>query len=205
MRTDHDAVETGGSTMVYPLRWPHDRPRAPAGERGPARFELPLAAALDDMLVEIERMGGTHIVVSSNMPGYEKNGVWRPYADAREPDDPGVAVYFVLDNQPTCMTCDCWSRVRENIRSIGLTLEAMRGMERWGAAQRRQAFAGFRALPPAASDWRTIFGVSGRPAFAEVKKRYHELAAKAHPDHGGDHAAMAKLNAALEAAQKELS
>jgi len=149
-------------------------------------------------------MGARYAVISTNIRGYEKAGAWRPYADAREPDDAGVACYFDLDGDPICLSADKWERVVDNVRAIGLTIQAMRSLDRWGAAERKQAFAGFKTLPASHHDWRTVMDLPGKVDLAEVKKRYRKLPTTAHPDQGGSQDNMAKLNLALEAAKKEL-
>lgn len=63
--------------------------------------------------------------------------------------------------------------------------------------------------PPAdgfsGAGWRVVLGfeVTVTPLFVELKKRYRELAAKAHPDAGGSHEDMVKINRAYEQAEKE--
>ena len=198
------------SDMAYPLHWPLDRPRTPAHQRKPARFDVSLSRAVNQLHDELRRIDATYIVISSNLPGYEKAGVWRPYADAAQPRDPGVAVYFVLGTQPTCMTCDKWPKVRDNIRAIQLTLEAMRAQERWGASDRQAQFAGYRALPPSASDWRSVlnFSPGATPTRQQLRERYRELAFAAHPDRAANpvaaEEAMKKLGQALGSATAEL-
>ncbi|OYE02620.1 hypothetical protein [Nostoc sp. 'Peltigera membranacea cyanobiont' 232] len=59
--------------------------------------------------------------------------------------------------------------MKDNLRAIGLHIAAMRGMERWGV---EQAFAGYQALPPQASErkWWEILGVHVRASDDEVKQ-----------------------------------
>lgn len=56
-------------------------------------------------------------------------------------------------------------------------------------------------------DWRGVlgFGFSDRPTLSDVRKRYQEQCRTHHPDRGGKHEDMIKINAAWDAAQKELS
>jgi len=195
------------SEMAYPLAWPTGRPRTPERERVPSRFDVTLSRAVSALYTELGRIDARMIVVSSNLDGYEKAGVWRPYSHAKAPDDPGVAVYFIIDSQSTAMACDKWPIVRDNIRAISLTLESMRAMDRWGSSSRRQQFAGYKALAPSHSDWRTVLGfsMSERPTGDELRGRHRFLARAMHPDLGGSHADMTKLNLALDAAIKELA
>ena len=62
-------------------------------------------------------------------------------------------------------------------------------------------------IPPSDEDWRLVFGFDRtlpQPTFLAVKERYRKRALDVHPDRGGSHADMVKLNAALFAAEKEL-
>lgn len=48
-----------------------------------------------------------------------------------------------------CFACEKWQDVYGNIYAIGKTIEALRGIERWGTGDMvEQAFTGFVALPP---------------------------------------------------------
>lgn len=151
-------------------------------------------------------MGARYIVASCNMRGYEKDGIWRPYHDARTPQDTGVAVYFDLKGDQLCMTCDRWRLLEDNVRAIGKTVEAMRGIERWGSSETmKRAFSGFRhALPAAGIDWRGVFDLKPGATFDDAKRRHRELARNAHPDRGGNEHEMVRLNQALDAAKEEL-
>lgn len=181
----------------YPLHWPDDRPRTKHPKR--SRFEVTLAQARDELLREIELMGGQYPVISSDMP-FRRDGL--PYSKMPEPKDSGVAVYFQHKGQSKAFTCDRWDRVKDNIRAIQKTLEALRGIERWGVTEAMErAFAGFDALPPPKS-WRDFFGDVRTPD--DLKRRYREQAKKMHPDSGGSEAAMAELNAHYQEAVKAL-
>jgi hypothetical protein len=190
--------------IAFPLHWPVGRERTKPGQLKGAPFRVSFGIAVDHLLEELRKMGARYTVISTNIRGYEKAGVWRPYADNREPDDAGVACYFDLDGDPICLSGDKWERVVDNVRAIGLTIQAMRSLDRWGAAERKQAFAGFKTLPASHHDWRTVMDLPGKVDLAEVRKRYRKLATTAHPDQGGRESDMAKLNLALEAAKKEL-
>lgn len=187
----------------YPLHWPEGRARRSEQQRKNANFTYTMSQACEHMIAEVSRMGGRYVTISSNVKGYMKRGVWRPYADEPQVDDPGIAAYFDLNGDQICMVCDRWTLAEDNVRAIGKTIEAMRGIERWGASDLKQAFAGFRyALPAAPDDWQSVLNVKESASYGEIKKRYRELAAKAHPDKGGNQHEMVRLNAALSAAKE---
>jgi hypothetical protein len=194
---------------AYPLYWPLEHPRAK--HRRDARFLVDFASARNDLLLELERLGARELVLSTNIP-IRRDGL--PMVPDREPDDPGVAVYFSRKARPYVVACDQFSKVRWNLRAIGATLEALRSIERHGTTSMlEQAFSGFAQLPPAGpKPWREVLrlpepeAMPGYPGSLEtVRARYREFAGQAHPDRpGGSHDRMAEINAAYEAAKLEL-
>jgi hypothetical protein len=178
------------SNQAYPLCWPAGWPRTQARESG--KFKTTLSATLNFLRKEVELLGGKNLVLSSNCTlGNER------------PSDPGVVAYFSLKDQPIAIPCDRWFKVEDNVRAIGLTIEAMRGMERWGAKHMIKAiFQGFKALPAQSGDafncW-TVLGVEFRDGIteAEIVDAYKKRSLICHPDRpGGSNDAMAELNRA---------
>lgn len=178
--------------LAFPLSWPQGRPRTPAGKR--RRNCLwkgsTVSTASQQIEVEVERMGGVDLVLSSNLAlridGFPRSG--QP-----EPTDVGVAVYFRRKGAPIVIACDSWATVRENLRAVGMHLAAIRGMERWGCGSLDQAFAGYAALPETASspNWWSVLGCTQPPATRdELTTAYRQAARVAHPDAGGNAAAF---------------
>lgn len=191
-------------TTAYPLAWPAGWPRTPAGRRTSSRFEpAGLAAEAAKAIDEIRLLGGRLPVVSTNIE-LRRDGL--PYSGQRPPDDPGVAVYFMLDDRQQCIPCDRWSTVEENLRAIWKSIEALRGLDRWGAKSFVDAaFAGFTALPapPAARPWHVVLGVNASATAAEIEAAYRALIRKHHPDAGGTAEQASEINAARDAGLKE--
>ena len=207
MANQRCGVDTKNGDMAHPLHWPAGRPRTPRNKRREGAFKLTLASSIEDMIDELRLMKARYVTISSDMRGYYSAGVWRPYASEARVDDPGVAVYFDLDGEQICMACDRWNLVSDNVRALGLTIGAMRGIKRWGSTETmKMAFAGFRhALPAAGDDWRSVFEMNGKKVGLDaVKKKHRELARQAHPDRGGNQHQMVRLNQALDAAKGEL-
>lgn len=145
-------------------------------------------------------MGAKNIIISSNVPT-RQDGF--PYARPKEPDDPGVAVYFKIKDKNYVLCCNRWLKVRHNLRAIGLHIAAMCGIERWGMGSVEQAFAGYQALPPQQEKkWWDVLGVSPRTTEDEVKEAYRKLARQHHPDNGGSDEQMTIINAAYEQAKQ---
>lgn len=194
--------------QAYPLQWPAHVPRAKRRER--ARFETSFARARDGLARELERMGARYTVLSTNV---ELRLDGQPYANRAEPADPGVAVYFMRNGKRLTFACDRWDRVRDNVQAVRKTIEALRGIERWGASDMlERAFDGFKALPPGSGDgavvtgarpWRDVLGVgSDCQDFDTVRKAWRRKAHETHPDHGGDPAHFAEVQAAYTQARE---
>jgi len=180
-------------TEAYPLQWPVGRPRTQYPVR--SRFDTSQEKAQRSLVEEVRRMGGSNLVISTNIE-LRRDGL--PYANRREPSDKGVAVYFDYKKRPMCFACDRWDRIGDNIYAIAKTIEALRGIERWGSGSMvEQAFSGFVALPAPKSPWE-IIGVPRGASSDEIEAAFRAKAKKLHSDTGGSDAAMAELNAARD-------
>lgn len=203
----------------YPLSWPAGWPRTKPADRRSARFrrtesvysaalgrnytdrrEITVSSALDRVVREIERMGVPHqkIIFSTNVE-LGRNG-W-PLSNRRDPDDPGVAVYWTdpATKQQQCMAIDIYDSVAGNIAAVAATLDAMRAIERHGGAQiLKRAFQGFTALPSTttALSLEQAADVLSRRSFNipasaiirnadNARSAYRAAAGKTHPDAGG--------------------
>lgn len=114
---------------------------------------------------------------------------------------------------PLVMARDAFSRVEDNLRSLALAIEYLRGMERHGGAfMMDRAFTGFVALPsPGATSqperpWRVVLNFTDDQVISreDVQKQYRVMARFAHPDHGGTVEAFAELTRARDAALYEI-
>ena len=201
-------------TQAYPLQWPQGRSRKTAGLRKRAKFgkdshngryvqkrELTVADALHRLQRELDMIGARYPVVSSNVE-LRLDGL--PRSGQRDPEDPGVCVYFDLNAKPMAMPCDTYDRVADNIAAVAAHMEATRKIERHGVASVSEMFAGFEALPAPggahSQQWWVVLGLDRHTAtIADVNAAYRHLAADRHPDKpGGSQAAMAELNIARD-------
>jgi len=183
---------------AHPLYWPPSWPRTPENKRMMSKFgqkkqsnesyrqivRVTFEAATNLLYGELRLLGAKGIILSSNLKlradGY-------PYSRQQNIEDPGVAVYFKIGDNEQCVPCDKWLRAEDNIKAIGKTIEALRGIERWGAKEMVDAaFRGFKALP-APGD----VIVSHTQYFSqchnadEAKDLYRKLVKELHPDMGG--------------------
>lgn len=196
-------AETGynsTSAEAYPLHWPEGWPRTERPER--SRFETTDDAARKELVWELERLGARYIVLSTNVE-LRQDG-W-PYANRRPPEDVGVAVYFQRNGKQMTFACDRWDRVRDNMRAITKTIDAMRGIERWGASDMMErAFSAFEALPAPGqavtlSCW-DILNVEPGATRDEIKSAWRKRMKAAHPDHGGTREEYEQVQSAYEQA-----
>jgi len=122
------------------------------------------------------------------------------------PRDPGVVAYCTRNGLAIAIPCDRWNSVAGNLRAIAKSIEALRGLDRWGAKQMlHRMFSGLVALPPPEA-WRAVLGLPPGVSLADAEEAHKRLARAAHPDKpGGSHDAMARLNSAIEHARKEFA
>lgn len=109
-----------------------------------------------------------------------------PISNAKNPTDPGVAVYFKINGRPVSLACDKWILVEDNMYALAMHIEALRGQDRWGVGTIEQAFRGYMALPgvgeSSGSKWWETLGVPINADVEAVKKAYRILVNKHHPD-----------------------
>lgn len=180
----------------YPLVWPATWPRHTGTRQAwpSSGNAMSLGAALKECQDELRRIGARNIVLSSNVT-----------LGAGRPADPGVVAYCTYDGMQVAIPCDRWNTVAGNLRAIAKTIEAMRGMERWGAKHMiRAMLTGLTALPGTRAWW-DVLGVAQTASIEEVEAAHRQAARKHHPDRGGDPTAMAAINAARDAARAALA
>jgi hypothetical protein len=183
---------------AYPLSWPLGWPRKNVRIRSRfGKWNAPPSVAHGSrkVLDELKRMGvgDFNVVISTNIE-LRLDGL--PRSDRRSPTDPGAAVYFKLKGKQKVLACDKYSTVGENLYAIGLTIEATRGIERWGSVTTEQAFAGYIALEEKTgpSCWE-ILGIPEAALYFQltdpkimenkIMDAYRLAAKRAHPDKEG--------------------
>lgn len=178
-------------TEAYPLAWPPGWPRHKGSRDSDSRFKGPtyrwdrVYRGLQD---ELRRIGASaiSIVVSTNQP-VRNDGL--PYAQQRSISDPGVAVYFWRKKKAMVMAQDRFDTIMGNMRSLTISIEGLRQMERHGGAtMMERAFDGFLAIAPPEDCWK-ILGLSHIPHInisdATIQNAFRNKAREGHGN-GGD-------------------
>lgn len=185
---------------AYPLTWPDGWKRTVSHRRTRARFgkktgtygglnAITVATALGELYYQLRVMGfqDWQIILSTNLAlrldGYPRSG-------QAEPTDPGTSVWWRKDQdqQFKVIAIDQYDRVADNIYAIAKTLEAMRGIERWGGGEiLERTFTGFTALPSPGmvNGPHEVLEVSRLASEADLKDAYRRMLSKSHPDKGG--------------------
>jgi len=183
--------------VVFPCRWPEGRERIDRNNMEAGRFSVSYTKAVADLKAEMGRFGAVDPVLTVNY--------------AEQTDRPEVALWFDWGGSQRVIACDRYKFREGNVRAIGLTLEALRAIERWGTgSMMEQAMSGFdvAALPaasgaivPVSRLWFEVLGVLPSAPLATCEAAYRVLAKALHPDAGGSDASMAELNRAIEEAR----
>jgi hypothetical protein len=191
-------TEDDGTIPAFPLAWPAGWSRT--GWPHESRYRVTFARARDDLVEELSKLGAKSIVISTNIP-LKRDGF--PYANFREPEDRGVAVYFDLEGQTQVIACDKWNRVGDNLRACGYAVGSLRQLERCGASEiLERAFTGFRALPAGPSCW-SVLQIEPTTDHAAITSAFKRRALQCHPDvDGGSQSAFQALQSAYEEAQR---
>lgn len=192
-------------TQAYPLQWPTGWPVTPAPKRVRSRFGITQDKAQREIVNEVQRLGGRNLVISTNIQ-IRRDGL--PYTRQTMLEDPGVAVYFTLKGEQKCFACDRWDLVKDNMQAIAKTIEALRGIDRWGSSKMvEQAFRGFVSLPAPEKpkNWWDVLEVLPNASTEVINANYRRLARDHHPDNGGSQAKMAELNNARDQALHDQS
>lgn len=188
---------------AYPLQWPQGWPRTADGKRRTGSpFKISFERARLDLEHELRLLGARDTVISTCLP-LRRDGA--PVASRHAVSDPGVAVFFTLHSKQMVLARDTFASVADNLRSVGLAIAHLRGLERHGGAPMlERAFEGFTALPMTGeaagpSCWE-ILDVKPGAAREAIEAKFRELAKTAHPDLGGSHEAFNRIRKARDEA-----
>lgn len=188
--------------------WPSGFERTPERDRSPNRsFEVSLHDAIEDLAAEMDRLDADEWRLSTALDHQSRDPNF-PYANQPEPDDPGVALRWTMDGGQYAVACDAHSRVRDNLRTIGLYVREKRKMDTRPVETGESEFANAR-LPPGDQEDAVVAGAGGEPAHEVlevgadaaddvVEAAFRAKAKEVHPDHGGSRAEWKRLQEARE-------
>lgn len=190
-----------------PLTWPDGWKRTKTKVR--SQFKSPsIEKATRFVIEELGRMGigDWNIIISTDLQ-LRRDGL--PYSKQRAPEDIGASVWWKDKNDVRrVIALDKYDRIADNIHAIGKTIEAMRGIERWGSGEiLERTFTGFDALPGpdhvVGRFWRDVLDYYGDD-LCEAENAYRKARMDAHPDQGGTDEGFHEVMQAWEQAQAEL-
>jgi hypothetical protein len=178
-----------------------------SGQRIRAPFKSSYSSTLTIIDRELRAVSAESVICKLALPPGQFTIEGRPYVNAR-PDHPGVVLAFTKRIKtatgprriPLNFPCDRFVTWESNLRAIGLALEALRKVDRYGVTQNAEQYTGFKALPPAGPTHEAILTVDEAARFvasgvsgcvpADVlahpenyRRAYREKAAALHPDH----------------------
>lgn len=190
------------------VEWPPGFDRTPPGDRSRNRsFDVSLSQAFDDLEAELRRLGVDDYRYSFDAQQRQRDN--RPYARAN-PDDPSFVLRWTMDAAQYAIGCDAYTRLRDNVRTVGLYVREKRKMEGRPVATGESEFANAR-LPPGDEDAlamddgsrrqppHEVLGVAPDADPGVVKAAARELKKQHHPDAGGDVEAFKQVVTAEEA------
>lgn len=128
-------------------KWP--REKTPPNKRKSSPFDVKYGRMLDDLERELRHLGASNVVIQAYFDRKDiRNDGW-PRGSAR-PSEPGVIVGFIKrGGQEISFPCDTYHNYESNLRAIGLTLAALRAIDRYGVTQHNEQYKGWAKLPPA--------------------------------------------------------
>jgi hypothetical protein len=184
------------SIEAYPLNWPLGYPRTSSWNQSNGPFKKKSIAVLrDSLLRELSLMGASNVIISSNME-LRLDGLPRSNFDKKSIWDRAIAVYFIWNKEQRVLCCDSYCSWESNLIAITKTVEALRGLERWGVSKTlKRTFQGFTELPPAPEakkastikPWRSILGLPFKNNYTwiEIKDAWRKRSFATHPNRGG--------------------
>lgn len=192
-------------------------PTPPKGGRRHSPFKASWTRVLDDLEREMRHLGAKDIIIEAETTlDWIRNDGW-PYSSAKF-SGPSIAISFTSKHGPMRFECGTYWDWQDNIRAVGLTLESLRAVDRYGATKTAEQYRGFSALPASiqGAEWlsvedamRFLCKVGDGELLSvlpkDLRQVYHFAAKKAHPDAGGSEQLMDKVNRArdfVEAATK---
>jgi hypothetical protein len=185
-------------------------PGRPTTARRSANFKVTPGAALTHLRQELQRAGALRAVLEVDCDPYHVKQDGQLRSDARLRSPAVVVSYEHPTHGMLRFPCDSFDNWTDNIRAIGLSLEALRAVERYGVVRRAEQFLGFKALPSSTTPTMTTqaaadaLSAEGQRLAAQIlsnRETYEQARALArkhvHPDaRAGEREAWDRIEAA---------
>lgn len=171
-----------------------------------SKFDVPTGRAIREVEKELERIGVDDWRLSTAAPHRQKDG--RPYANAN-PDDPVAVVRWTMDGAQYAVACDQYTKMRDNIRAVGLYLREKRKMDNRPVKTGQSEFATARLPGEEAYGGREdavavepepheVLDVAPDAPESVIKAAARQKKKKAHPDQGGSTEELKRVTEAEE-------
>jgi len=196
--------------------WPPEQPATPVGRRKPGLFTADYLARLNLLESEMTAVSAKDAILTAFIPKNQIRADGWPLSSAKAAG-PGLILSFTSNGQPREFAADHYDDWKDNLYAVAKTLEALRGINRWGGASSGKQYAGFSpVLAPDAQPMPASFASSQSAAVfladhAEgwsagqilnnslvLKSAYNAASIKLHPDTGGTHEGFVQLQQAKD-------
>jgi hypothetical protein len=157
--------------------WPYP---PTADRRSRLTFKASWLDTLNLIEYEIDRLDGRSVIIAAGLDEADIRLDGLPRANARTPRHPGVEISFDSEHGRLVYGTDVCEFWQHNVRSIGLGLQALRAVDRFGITRRGEQYAGWKQLAvggPSAERGRQLVEAAGDVRAALMRH---------HPDHDGD-------------------
>ena len=122
-------------------------PEKPTKHRKDSPFYATYNQTLAELEDELRRLRATKILVQSFYTSSQLlNDGWPRSGES--PRQPGVVLSFQTPNGPLSFPCDRYSHFQANLRAIGLSLVALRAIDRYGVTRRAEQYQGWKQIAP---------------------------------------------------------
>jgi hypothetical protein len=162
-----------------------------------SQFKATWLKTLDLLEYELHQLGAKDIIVQAGFELSEiRNDGW-PRGGAKAKHPAVVLSFHDRRGAPLSFPCDSYDSYQDNLRAIGLSLEALRAVNRYGVTKGHEQYQGFAQIA-AARPWTVeeaaqFLGIKcgAIPEAlirdeAAYRRAYRAAAAALHPDAGGN-------------------